>query len=47
MFFIWFFIKIRQLEMLDREIMMEAEQNIKEKEIEEPSEVVQVVQTIE
>jgi len=33
--------------MLDREIMMEAEQNIKEKEIEEPSEVVQVVQTIE
>ncbi len=50
-FIIWSFTKIRQLEIIEREIMMKSEEEIEVEEIteptEEPTEVIQVIEPIE
>ncbi len=53
-FLIWFFTKIRQLEVIEREIMMKSEEEEKveekevgEEEIPEPAELIQVIEPIE
>jgi len=46
-FLIWFFTKIRQLEVIEREILMKAEEAEEVAEVEEASEAAEVVQVIE
>ncbi|MFX1380480.1 MAG: MFS transporter [Promethearchaeota archaeon] len=46
-FMIWFFTKIRQLEVIEREIIQEAEEVVEEEQITEPTEVIQVIEPIE
>ncbi len=46
-FFIWFFTKIRQLEVIEREIMAKSEEDEKVEEITQSTEVVQVIEPIE
>ncbi len=46
-YIIWFFTKIRQLEIIEREIVMKADEVFEIEEITEPTEVIQVIEPIE
>ncbi|MEE9377716.1 MAG: MFS transporter [Candidatus Lokiarchaeia archaeon] len=46
-YIIWFFTKIRQLEIIEREIIMKADEVFEIEEITEPTEVIQVIEPIE
>ncbi|UCC20497.1 MAG: hypothetical protein JSV62_04195, partial [Promethearchaeota archaeon] len=46
-FVLWFFTKIRQLEVIEREIMMKSEEEKEVEEIVEPAEVIQVIEPVE
>ncbi|MFX1419376.1 MAG: MFS transporter [Promethearchaeota archaeon] len=46
-FGIWFFTKIRRLEVIEREIMMKSEEEKEVEEILEPAEVIQVIEPVE
>jgi len=46
-YFLWFFTKIRQLEIIEREILIKAEEVVEIEEITESTEVVQVIEPVE
>ena len=46
-FLIWFFTKIRQLEIIEREIMIKSEEEKEVEQITESAEIVQVIEPIE
>jgi len=46
-YIIWFFTKIRQLEIIEREIVMKADEVFEIEEITEPTEVIQVIEPID